>query len=293
MNYIVEMSGFYNWIMFNPIPADAQALWHALMFFNNKCAVKIDDEWYWRVEFTVTNSMLTSVLAFSRQQLDRMRNVLIQSGRIVYRKGKGSQSGTYKFIPFDTSVKEMSVENFPDKVWINTVSHNVTQSVTQLDTQMLHKPLHKADTTEDLCNIFGTQINSNNINNNINNNNIFSGDGGDTHVRETAQELSSDIPPDKYAALVALFEMHCGRKPTQADIDNICRRCIYHGTFDKDRAELLEYAFECGTRAGNTSWSYIDGVLSNLYRRGIKKRIDCYYYDAERDMKKEGIMFGF
>ena len=167
MNYIAEINSFYNWVMFNPIPPDAQALWHVLMQMNNKCAVKINDEWYWRVEFSIPNMTLLSILTFSRQQLDRMRNVLIQTGRIVYKKGKGSQSGTYKIIPFDNMIVDMYVDNFPEKVWISSVSHNVTQS----DTQSGHKPLHKAGTNTDLCNIIGTQINSNNIkNNNIYNN---------------------------------------------------------------------------------------------------------------------------
>lgn len=171
MNYIAEINSFYNWVMFNPIPPDAQALWHVLMQMNNKCAVKINDEWYWRVEFSIPNMTLLSILTFSRQQLDRMRNVLIQTGRIVYKKGKGSQSGTYKIIPFDNMVADKYVDNFPEKVWVIPVSHNVTQPVTQSDTQSGHKPLHKADTSPDLCNIIGTQINSNNIkNNNIYNN---------------------------------------------------------------------------------------------------------------------------
>ncbi len=115
MDYISEIRAFFDWIQFNSIPADAQALWHLLMYLNNKCAVKINDTWYWRVEFAVSNTTLLSFLRFSRQQLDRMRNLLVQVGRIEYRKGKGNQSGTYKLIPFD--------------------AHNVTQVVTQLETQ--------------------------------------------------------------------------------------------------------------------------------------------------------------
>lgn len=119
MNYIAEIRAFYDWVQFNLIPADAQALWHALMFLNNKCAIQINGQWLWRVEFTVANTTLQSMLKFSRTQLDRMRNVLIQSGRIEYRKGRGNQSGTYKIVPFDTQY----------------VAQTVTQSATQSDTQ--------------------------------------------------------------------------------------------------------------------------------------------------------------
>ena len=102
MNYIEEVNSFYEWIRFKPIPAGAQALWHLLMNINNGCAVNIDGKYYWPVEFTVSNGSLTSVLDFSRTQLDRMRNVLIQSGRIVYKKGNRGQSGKYRINPFNT-----------------------------------------------------------------------------------------------------------------------------------------------------------------------------------------------
>lgn len=84
------------------------------MYLNNRCAVVVDGLWVWRVEFTVSNTTLLSILKFSRQQLDRMRNALIQAGRIEYKKGRGNQCGTYKLVPFD--------------------ANNVTQSVTQTDT---------------------------------------------------------------------------------------------------------------------------------------------------------------
>ena len=100
MNYIEEVNSFYEWIRFKPIPAGAQALWHLLMNINNGCAVNIDGKYYWPVEFTVSNGSLTSVLDFSRTQLDRMRNVLIQSGRIVYKKGNRGQSGKYRINVF-------------------------------------------------------------------------------------------------------------------------------------------------------------------------------------------------
>ena len=115
LNYIVEIRAFYDWLQFHSLPAGAQALWHALMYLNNKCAVVVNGSWVWRVEFTVTNTTLLSILKFSRQQLDRMRNALIQAGRIEYKKGRGNQCGTYKLVPFE--------------------ANNVTQVVTQTDTQ--------------------------------------------------------------------------------------------------------------------------------------------------------------
>lgn len=137
MNYFSEIRAFYDWLQFNSMPADAQALWHTLMYLNNKCAIKSGNEWLWRDEFTVTNITLLSILKFSRQQLDRMRNTLIQAGRIEYKKRNGNQSGLYKIIPFDA----------------NYVTQPVTQTVTQPVTQAGQN-----------C----STLNNNNYNNNFN-----------------------------------------------------------------------------------------------------------------------------
>lgn len=140
MNYISEIRAFYDWIQFNSTPADAQALWHTLMYLNNKYAIQINGQWFWRVEFTVTNTTLQSMLKFSRTQLDRMRNVLIQSGRIEYRKGRGNQSGAYKMIPFDAQYVTQ------------TVTHPVTQTDTQTVTQVwrILRPLNNNNITPTL-----------------------------------------------------------------------------------------------------------------------------------------------
>lgn len=131
MNYIQEINAFYNWLITNPIPADAQALWFALMHINNKCG--------WQKRFTVANTTLLSILGFSRQQLDRMRNVLIQAGRIEYTKRNGRKAGTYRIISF--------------------VSNNVTQPETQVLTQPETQTGHNCSTLN--------KLNKTKLNNNI------------------------------------------------------------------------------------------------------------------------------
>ena len=101
MNYIEEVNSFMNGFALN-LSLRERKRWHLLMNINNGCAVNIDGKYYWPVEFTVSNGSLTSVLDFTRTQLDRMRNVLIQSGRIVYKKGNQGQSGKYRINPFNT-----------------------------------------------------------------------------------------------------------------------------------------------------------------------------------------------
>lgn len=138
------------------MPADAQALWHALMYLNNRCAIVVDGQWVWRVEFTVSNPTLISILKFSRQQLDRMRNALIQAGRIEYKKGRGNQCGTYKLIPFD--------------------ANNVTQSVTQLDTHSGTQTVTQI--WQGCCTLINSNSNSN-----------FNDDGGDACARDENENL--------------------------------------------------------------------------------------------------------
>lgn len=319
MNYISEINSFYNWAMFNPLPPDAQALWHVLMQMNNRCAVKVNDEWYWRVEFSVPNMTLLSILTFSRQQLDRMRNVLIQAGRIVYKKGKGNQSGTYKIIPFDNSVVDNYVDNFPDRLWITCEANNVTQvdtqMVTQVDTQSGHKPLHKTDTKEDLCNIFGTLINSNNIKNNNIYNNSLCGDDVGTHARahekanadnslsDFLSEINSYFGMTEEIKMQAkhitqeLFDKYFTRQPSKQDMIKVFE-CVYHSestgfrqanmSIDQHKKEVLEYAFQQASLSGNDNWAYIDGILVNLKQRGLTSLDDCERYDVDRDISKNG-----
>lgn len=315
MNYIAEINSFFNWVLFNPLQPDAQALWHALMQINNRCAVKINNDWFWRVEFSAPNMTLLSMLSFSRPQLDRMRNVLIQKGRIVYKKGKGNQSGTYKIIPFDNSYVEGYVDNFPEKVWVSIEAHNVTQidiqTEIQTDTQSGHNLLHNSDTNPDLCNIFSTLINSNNIKNKNIYNNSFCDDDV-SRAREENQSVDnslSDFLPEinGYFGMTEqiktelqyftqeLFNHYLTRSPCKNDYLYVFQ-AVYHSeraqdgswtmTLDEDKKEILRYAFDKAARAGCGTWAYIDGVLDNIRERGLKTLKDCEWYDFERDVEK-------
>lgn len=90
-----------------------------------------------------------------------MRNVLIQAGRIEYKKGKGNQCGTYKLIPFD--------------------ANNVTQTVTQVDTHSGTQTVTQV--WQDCC----TLINSNS-------NSKLNDDGGD--VARACDETGKTLTPE-------------------------------------------------------------------------------------------------
>lgn len=247
MNYIEEVNSFYEWIRFKPIPAGAQALWHLLMNINNGCAVNIDGKYYWPVEFTVSNGSLTSVLDFSRTQLDRMRNVLIQSGRIVYKKGNRGQSGKYRINPFNT----------------HYVTQPVTHPVTQLVTQVWQ-----------LCNIMCT----------LNNNNTMN-DDGDIYKRtpetEDIQEKIQELVKKYFGRNSTDKDLEIVRSLVYR------KQSIDQKTTvgpDDTKVELLEHAMDIAYMSGTMTWNYVLGILRNFTKRGITTVDDAEAYQAEIDM---------
>lgn len=116
MRYLNEINSFYNWLTYNPLSSVAQALWNILMHFNNKSAVEINGEFYWRVKFTAPNQMLMAMMKIKHdEQLKRAREELISARRIQYEKSSGNNAGIYKMIPFDTSLCEITVSQLLDK----------------------------------------------------------------------------------------------------------------------------------------------------------------------------------
>lgn len=79
--------------------------------------------------------------------------------------------------------------------------------------------------------------------------------------------------------------------PTEAEIELISQRG-YETALDgervvrklnADRLDLLEYAFSAAERAGKKrDTRFVEGILRNLYDRGIKTRDAAESYDAER-----------
>ncbi len=92
INYLAEILAFNEWKEVNPLPASAVALWHELMAVCNKTG--------WQRQFTVSNGMLQVKAGLSRKQFERARQLLIQKGRIKYKKsGRANQAGWYEIIP--------------------------------------------------------------------------------------------------------------------------------------------------------------------------------------------------
>lgn len=93
MNFLSEILAFTEWKEVNPLPASAIALWYELMAICNKTG--------WQQEFTVPNGLLQVKAGLSRKEFDRARHLLIQAGRITYKKSnRVNQAGRYEIISF-------------------------------------------------------------------------------------------------------------------------------------------------------------------------------------------------
>jgi hypothetical protein len=91
MNYLQEILAFNRWKEVNHLPATAIALWYEMMTVCNKCG--------WQKEFTVPNGLLQISAGLSRKQFENARLLLIQKGRITYKKSNSvNQAGKYSII---------------------------------------------------------------------------------------------------------------------------------------------------------------------------------------------------
>lgn len=141
--------------------------------------------------------------------------------------------------------------------------------------------------------------------------NIYNSSGGDdararvreevrTFLRERCGDpsiyfgVTEDALQTAELFTIALFKQFTTRRPTSSDIANVFFN-IWHTeetqniaerkvTFPQDRKDLLMYAFEQASNAGNPGdWNYINGILKNLRVRGITTLAQAEDYDFERE----------
>lgn len=243
LNLATETTAFYDWLLFNPIKPDAISLWHALLYTNNKQAITIKGEWYWPVEFKVPNPMLSSLSGgFTETQLIRMRNELVQAGRIQYKKGRGSQGGSYSLIPFD---QQYFSQEFDQQYVCQLAGQPAGQSVSQLTVNLWVK-------SDSFIYIY-------NNNTNYNNNLVSDGDD-DARVRARAFQL---------------FKNFLAKEPLPPELDKCCR---WLNTMDD---ALVEHAFERACAMDAKTTAYVEGVITNLGKRGIRDMGDLAAWDMD------------
>ncbi|MDP4095455.1 DnaD domain protein [Paenibacillus sp. P96] len=98
MEYIKEVSSFYDWLETNTLTDSAIVLWHALMHTCNRAG--------WPDEFAVAISTLSNKTGLKKDAINRARNRLQQVGRIDFQSRSGQQSAIYRIIPFQVAAQK-------------------------------------------------------------------------------------------------------------------------------------------------------------------------------------------
>lgn len=92
VSYINQINGFWNWRKLNHLSHAAADLYYAVLDCANTSG--------WKESFTIPNSTLQRLCEIgSPNELNKQRNILVQSGLITYQKGRKGQAGTYTLIP--------------------------------------------------------------------------------------------------------------------------------------------------------------------------------------------------
>ena len=117
MNYMRQITAFYDWLETNQLPTSAIALWHALMHVANRTG--------WRDTFAVAVSVLEIKTGLSRKTIYEARNKLHQAERIIFKARPGNQSAFYTIVPFVC----------------NSYTQDVTQQVTERVTEQVMQPV--------------------------------------------------------------------------------------------------------------------------------------------------------
>ena len=137
MNYIAEIKAFYDLVQVKQLSQGQIALWHALMYINNKCA--------WIEWFSVPNITLELNTGLSRSGIAKARNALKQYGLIDF-KQNSTKATTYKMFTIlkseQVSTQEKATMLKSEQVG-NQISKQVSEQVGNQDSNQIGGTLNK------------------------------------------------------------------------------------------------------------------------------------------------------
>lgn len=110
MNYLKQITRFYELLPSNPLSPNAQCLYFYLLNLNNRLG--------WKKTFSVANSIVSGYTSMDISALQRARNALVQKGYIKYEKGKSNIAGTYEVVEFEADCKNQNDST------ANSTAHN-------------------------------------------------------------------------------------------------------------------------------------------------------------------------
>lgn len=135
--YITEIKEFYNLIENKSLSTGQIALWHALMYINNKC--------YWEDDFSVSNIALQLYTGLSRSGISKARNELKQKGLIDFTSGKTGQTATY-------TIKKLSgsaPQSVQESVQVCTQAVSIAGNSKDTSSKQNSSTLKRQDTDKD------------------------------------------------------------------------------------------------------------------------------------------------
>ncbi len=97
MDYVKEVSLFYDWMELNPLSPSATNLWNALLHIHYKTG--------WQESFAVNEMVLCLKTNLSGRTLRKARAELKEKGRLDFISQKG-KAPTYTMIPFQSQISK-------------------------------------------------------------------------------------------------------------------------------------------------------------------------------------------
>ena len=97
MDYVKEVSLFYDWMELNPLSPSATNLWNALLHIHYKTG--------WQESFAVNEMVLCLKTNLSGRTLRKARAELKEKGRLDFISQKG-KAPTYTMIPFQLQISQ-------------------------------------------------------------------------------------------------------------------------------------------------------------------------------------------
>lgn len=120
MNYIAEIKAFYDIAQVKQLSTGQIALWHALMYINNKCA--------WIEWFSVPNIMLEINTGLTRDGIAKARNILKQKELIDF-KSNGTKATSYKLNRIANFIQDSMQDCIQDNIQ-NSIQNSLQSSKT-------------------------------------------------------------------------------------------------------------------------------------------------------------------
>lgn len=121
MNYIAQLNAFDKWLEENYLPARSQLLWYRLSALNNRFG--------WVEWMQVDNLKLMALIGVGREQtIIDVRDKLIESGLVLFQKGKKGRPSKYKMLPIYEFTGNTVVQSVAQTV-ANTVVQSVANTV--------------------------------------------------------------------------------------------------------------------------------------------------------------------